>query len=332
MGGAALLLLVALAHAGGALAVRAAERRPQGEAIPVAAIQANVAQDRKWSPGNEAQILSDLVRLTRQAAASGARLIVWPESSSPFSFRRPARTGASGFTVETNAAYASVVADLARALDATLIVGSVDYSGSGGALRAYNSAFAVGPDGSLLVAYDKIHLVPFGEYVPLHRLLYFVDRMAQGTIADFASGTHTAPLPTASGRAATFICYEAIFPEVVRRVAGKDAALLVNITNDAWFGTTAAPLQHLAMATVRAAENRRFMVRAANTGISAIIDPYGRILERTPLMKSAVLRGTVQTRADVTPYAACGDLFAWGCAILTLLHGAALRAAFPRRG
>jgi apolipoprotein N-acyltransferase len=330
--GAALLVLVALAHAGGALATRAGERRQEGEAIPVAAIQANVAQDRKWSPGSEAQILSDLVRLTRQAAMSGARLIVWPESSSPYSFRRPAREGASGLGVETNAAYASVVADLARALNATLIVGSVDYSASGRALRAFNSAFSVGPDGSLLASYDKIHLVPFGEYVPLHHLLFFVDRLVQGAIADFAPGTRLAPLPTASGRAATFICYEAIFPDLVRRIAGRDAAFLINITNDAWFGKSAAPRQHLAMAAVRAAENRRFMVRAANTGISAIVDPYGRIVARTSLMRAAVLLGSVRPLAGRTPYARCGDLFAWGCVILTFLHGAALRAAFPRRG
>ncbi len=332
IGGAALLLLVALAHAGGAVSIRAGERRPGGESIPVAAIQGNVAQDRKWSPGSAAQILSDLVRLTREAGERGARLIVWPESSSPYSFRRPAPAGVPGPGVETDEVYATVVRDLARAFDATLIVGSVDYKVADGELRVFNSAFAVGPDGDLGGSYDKIHLVPFGEYVPLHRLLFFVDRLAQGTISDFAPGTVAAPLPTGIGRAATFICYEAIFPELVRRIAGKDAALLVNITNDAWFGTTAAPRQHLAMAAVRAAENRRFMVRAANTGISAIIDPYGRILARTPLMESAVLRGTVETRADVTPYAVCGDLFAWGCAILTLLHGAALRAAFPRRG
>jgi len=330
--GAALLLLVALAHAYGVLTIRAGERNPGGESIPVAAVQGNVPQDRKWSPGSGARILSDLVRLTREAGAGGARLIVWPESSSPYSFRRPAPAGAAGPGVETDEAYLSVVRDLARASGATLILGSVDYKVVDGDLRVFNSAFAVEPDGSLGGWYDKIHLVPFGEYVPLHRLLFFVDRLAQGTISDFTPGTVAAPLPTGVGRAATFICYEAIFPEVVRRVAGKDAALLVNITNDAWFGTTAAPLQHLAMATVRAAENRRFMVRAANTGISAIIDPYGRILERTALMESAVLRGTVQTRSDVTPYAACGDLFAWGCAILTLLHGAALRAAFLRRG
>src|SRR5207244_803026 len=150
------------------------------------------------------------------------------------------------------------------------------------------------------------HLVPFGEYVPLHRLLFFVDRLARGTISDFSPGAAAAPLPTGVGRAAPFICYEGIFPELVRRIAGPDGDSLLTPTNDAWFGTTAAPRQHLAMAAVRAAENRRFMVRAANTGISAIIDPYGRILESTPLMQRAVLTGTVESRADVTPYAVGG--------------------------
>jgi len=330
IGGAALLLLVVLAHAGGALALRRAERAQESGEIPVAAIQPNVAQDRKWDPGSAARILADLALLTRQA--SGARLVVWPESASPFSFRRPAGTGAGGVTVETDTAYVEVVAGLARALGATLIVGSVDYSARGGVLRPFNSAFAVGPDGSLLGSYDKIHLVPFGEYVPLRRLLFFVDRLARGAIADFAPGTRPAPLPTSAGRAATFICYEAIFPELVRRVAAQDAAFMVNITNDAWFGKTGAPAQHLAMAAVRAAENRRYLVRAANTGISAIVDPYGRIAGRTSLMQVAILRGAVRPRTDRTPYVLCGDLFAWGCVILTVLHGAALRAAFLRRG
>jgi apolipoprotein N-acyltransferase len=332
LGAACLLLLVALAHAGGAVSIRASERRPAGLEIPVAAIQGNVPQDRKWSPGSAGPILSELIRLTRESGARGAKLIVWPESSSPYSFHRPAPAGGPGSDIETDEVYASVVRDLARDFDATLIVGSVDYKVADGDLRVYNSAFAVGPDGSLEESYDKIHLVPFGEYVPLHRLLFFVDRLAQGTIADFAPGTIAAPLSTGVGRAAILICYESVFPELVRRIAVKDAVLLVNITNDAWFGTTAAPGQNLAMASVRAAEVRRFMVRAANTGISAIIDPYGRIVSRTPLMKSAMLQGTVRSHTEITPYAACGDLFAWGCVILTLLHGAALRAAFLRRG
>ncbi len=332
--GAALVVLTVLAHAGGRVLLPGAGRAEgmAGKEIRVAAIQANVPQERKWDPVAAAGTVSDLVRLTRAAASSGARLIVWPESSSPFSVRRPARDGAPGLTVETNAAYATLLRDLARSLQADLIVGTVDYRAAGGELRAYNSALVIGADGALAASYDKVHLVPFGEYVPLSRALFFVNRIVRGAIADFAPGTRLKPLPTSAGRAGTFICYEAIFPEIVRRVAGRDAAFLVNITNDAWFGRTAAPYQHLAMAAVRAAENRRFMLRAANTGISALIDPYGRILARTGIEESAVLAGALRPRSDRTVYGRCGDLFAWGCAILTALHAAALRAAFLRSG
>ncbi|OLD64711.1 MAG: apolipoprotein N-acyltransferase [Acidobacteria bacterium 13_1_40CM_2_68_5] len=328
--GGALVMLATAAHIAGIVALRAASHQPQGKSLRVAAIQGNVPQEVKWSPGNAAVIVSELARLTRQAAASGARLIVWPESSSPVSVRRPADIAAPESSVVTDVAYVSFLGELARTLDVDLIVGSVDYAPRAGGLRAFNAAFVIGPDGVLGASYDKVHLVPFGEYVPLGRLLFFVDRLVQGAIADFTPGERFEPLPTRAGRAATFICYEAIFPELVRRVARRDAALLVNITNDAWFGGSAAPYQHLAMATVRAAENRRSMVRAANTGISALIDPYGRIIASAPLMQSAVLAGSVGLRDDGTVYARCGDLFAWGCAILALLQTAALRAAFSR--
>ncbi|HEV8702495.1 MAG TPA: apolipoprotein N-acyltransferase [Candidatus Polarisedimenticolia bacterium] len=333
--GAILIAVSALSFMGGRLALgREAGHEADGDggAIPVAAIQANVAQDHKWDPKAAAGTLSDLARLSRQAASSGARLIVWPESSSPFSVRRPGGDRASGPGVETDAAYAAFLGDLARSLHADLIVGSVDYRAAGETVRAYNSALAVGADGTLGATYDKVHLVPFGEYVPLARALFFVNRMVSGSIGEFDAGTRLEPLPTSVGRAGTVICYEAIFPEIVRRVAGRDAAFLVNITNDAWFGRTAAPYQHLAMAAVRAAENRRYMVRAANTGISALIDPFGRILARTGIEESAVLGGTIRARHDRTVYARCGDLFAWGCAILTALQVAALRAAFLRSG
>ena len=333
LAGAVLISVVALSWAGGALALGrgSAQTADQaGGAIQVAAIQANVPQGRKWDPKSAAGTLSDLSRLSREAAAAGARLIVWPESSSPFSVRRPERDADSGPAVETDEAYSLFLSSLARSLNADLIVGSVDYRVAGGELRAYNSALPVGADGTLGATYDKVHLVPFGEYVPLARVLFFVNRMAGGAIAEFAAGTRLEPLTTSVGRAGTIICYEAIFPEVVRRVAGRDADFLVNITNDAWFGRTAAPYQHLAMAVVRAAENRRFMLRAANTGISALIDPYGRILSRTGIEESAVLGGALRARHDRTVYSRSGDLFAWGCAILTALHVAALRAAFLR--
>ena len=213
----------------------------------------------------------------------------------------------------------------------TLIAGSVDYRDESGRLRAYNSAFVIAPDGTVGPSYDKMHLVPFGEYVPLQKALFFVDRMVRGAIAEFAPGRRARPLPTPAGEAATFICYEAVFPELVRRVAG-DAAFLVNITNDAWFGRSAAPRQHLAMAVLRAAENRRFLLRAANTGISALVDPAGRIVTATALGEKTILSGLLMPRRGRTLYARCGDLFACGCAIVTVLSAAALRAAFLRPG
>ncbi len=329
---AALLALVGAGHITGLVAMRSAADASADKALSVAAIQANIAQDVKWDPVRAASIVSDLARLTRQAAAGGARLIVWPESSSPVSVRRPAAPGSGGAGVATDEAYVSFLGGLARDLHVDLIVGSVDYAPADAGVKAYNAAFVVGSDGVLGASYAKVHLVPFGEYVPLAEMLFFVNRMVQGAIGEFAPGRRLEPLPTVAGRTATFICYEAIFPELVRRLARRDAVLLVNITNDAWFGRSAAPQQHLAMAVARAAENRRPMVRAANTGISALIDPYGRIVARAPLMESAVLAGTLRPRHDLTLYTRCGDVFAWGCVILTILQCAALRAAFSRQG
>jgi apolipoprotein N-acyltransferase len=332
--GALLLALVGAAHAGGFAALSGGGRAEAGlAAIQVAAVQGNVPQDVKWSPGSEARIITDLARLTRRAAEDGARLIVWPESASPFSFRRPVPRGAASgapIAVAPHGDYLDLVGGMARDLGIALIAGSVDYRVEGNRLEALNSAFSVGPDGTLGPSYDKVHLVPFGEYVPLRRLLFFVDPLARGAIAGFAAGARLEPLPTPAGRAATFICYEAAFPELVRRIAARDADFLVNLTNDAWYGRTSMPYQHLAMAVVRAVENRRYLVRAANTGISAIVDPYGRVTARSRLDESAVVRGAMRPRRDPTPYARAGDLLAWGCAILTALHAAAIRAAGAR--
>jgi apolipoprotein N-acyltransferase len=165
--------------------------------------------------------------------------------------------------------------------------------------------------------------------VPLRRVLFFVNRMVDGAIAEFRAGSRYAPLPTAAGPAATFVCYEAVFPDLVRRLA-RGAGFLVNLTNDAWFGRSAAPEQHLAMAAVRAVENHRYLVRAANTGISAFVDPFGRIVARAPVERSTVLVETIGTRRGLTPYARSGDVLAAGCAILTLLQAVALRTLFRR--
>jgi apolipoprotein N-acyltransferase len=321
-GAAALLVVAAAALYGG----RVARHLPQGdgEAIPVAAVQANVPQDRKWRSEEQASIVTRLIELSGRAAAEGARLVVWPESSSPLSYYRPGGEAARAMPIEADRGDAERVAAFVRESGITLLAGAVQYRHVGGRMRAYNSAFVSDASGAAGESYDKVHLVPFGEYVPLARLLFFVNRMVQGAVAEFEAGERIAPLPTPFGPAGPLICYEAIFPEQVRHLAG--AVFLINLTNDAWFGRTAAPRQHLALTAVRAAENHRWMLRAANTGISAIVDPAGRVVAETPLEEERVLRGAIHTRTDVTPYAAHGDLFAWGCAIVAAVAGIRWRA------
>ena len=326
-----LLVVVAACVAGHRLRAawdaRDAAELAQRASLRVAAIQANVAQDRKWRREEEESIVDDLLRLTGQAARDGAALVVWPESSSPLSFYRPVWSADGAVAIEARREFLDRVTDLVRREGLTLIAGSVDYRHEQGRLRAYNSAFVVSPDGTVGPAYDKMHLVPFGEYVPLSQVLFFVDRMVQGAIAEFAPGERLRPLPTPAGAAATFVCYEAIFPDQVRRLA-RGASFLVNLTNDAWFGKSAAPRQHLAMAVVRAVENRLWLLRAANTGISALVDPCGRVRATTERDVQVVLSGRLVPRAGASLYVRTGEALAWACVIVTAGLAAALRAAF----
>ncbi|MEE9292309.1 MAG: apolipoprotein N-acyltransferase [Acidobacteriota bacterium] len=325
---AVILTLVLLAHLAGAVVL--VRGTTAGEGVRIALVQGNVAQERKWRGGAEEEIVGDLMTMTRRAAAAGARIVLWPESSSPFSFRQPvaARGGEVPAVVERTG-FADRVVALVQELDIELIAGSVDYRVEEGRVLALNSAFRIGADGTLGPTYDKVRLVPFGEYVPFGPLLFFVNPLVEGAIAEFEPGRRYDPLPTRAGPAATVICYEAIFPRVVTRI-GRGASFLVNITNDAWFGRSAGPYQHLAMARVRAVELRRDLARAANTGISALIDPYGRIVERTRLEESALLLGRIHPRSGLTLCARLSDGGAWACAILTVLI--LMRGLFRRRG
>jgi len=179
----------------------------------------------------------------------------------------------------------------------------------------------------MLGRYDKRHLVPFGEYVPLRKLLFFVDPLAGGAIGEFAPGREATVFSTSIGRFGVIICYEAIFPDEVRNFFLGGADFLVNITNDAWFGRSAAPAQHLAMAAFRAIENRTYLLRAANTGISAIVAPDGRIVQASRLFTPAVLSATIVPRRGISFYTRHGDLFAWGTVAVAL--AAALVALVP---
>ena len=186
------------------------------------------------------------------------------------------------------------------------------------------------PAGELVARYRKIQLVPFGEYVPLQPLFTLGGRFAAKLVqevADFTPGKDAVTGVVDGHAIGGFICYEAIFPDLVRRFPANGAELLVNITNDAWYGTTSAPYQHLAMATFRAVENRRYLVRAANTGVTAVVDPWGRVLERTRLFDTTVLVREVPFVSGTTFYTRHGDVFAHGCAAAAL----ALVAATLRR-
>ena len=176
--------------------------------------------------------------------------------------------------------------------------------------RPLNSAVLLGPDGGELGRYDKIDLVPFGEYVP--PLFFFVNRITQEA-GDFVPGDKVKVLPAGPQKLGVFICYEAAFPDLVRQFAAAGADVLVNLTNDGYFGRTPARAQHLLIARMRAVENRRFLVRATNDGLSAIIDPSGKIVQHLPAFREMAELVRYANIRDFTFYTRFGDWFAWGC-------------------
>lgn len=275
-----------------------------GKEIKVALAQGNIPQDIKWNPSYQEETVAIYERLSRQIAGRGTALVVWPESSLPFFFQK-----------ET--AYSARISSLAKELNANLIVSSPALEYDAGKERLLNSAYLVAADGATLGRSDKVHLVPFGEYVPLATFLPFVKKMVQG-IGDFSPGERIAPLAAPFGKLGVLICFEGIFPEISREYVRNGAVLLVNITNDAWFGDSSAPYQHLSMTVFRAVENRVPLVRSANTGVTAFIDSRGHINGMTRLFREALLGGTVRLGSGLSFYTRHGDLFAWLCSLLAL--------------
>jgi len=277
------------------------------QAIRVALVQGNIDQGVKWDTAMQAATIERYRRLSLEAAKYAPALIVWPETAVPFFLRyEPALQGR--------------VLDIAAETGSYLLVGSPDAEPSAaanGGTRYHNSAFLISPKRELLSRYDKIHMVPFGEYVPLSSILSFVHKLAYG-IGDFEGGRTYTIFDAPGGRFGVTICYEAIFPDQVRRHVKEGAEFLVNITNDAWFGRSAAPVQHLAMAALRAAENRRYLIRSANTGISAIVDPSGRILQASDIFVPTVITEQIRAERTQTFYTRYGDLFAWVCVIFII--------------
>jgi apolipoprotein N-acyltransferase len=273
--------------------------------LPVAVVQGNIAQAVKWDAGFKAETLRIYGELTR-AVAPGSRLVVWPEAAVPA-------------YVRFEPAALRWLTDLAAGVRVPLLVGVPDAETDGRRVRYLNSAFLVESAG-VRARYDKMHLVPFGEYVPLKRLLFFVEAIA-AEIGDFTPGRQVTILPLEDAPFGTVICYEVIFPGLFRQFVAEGASFMTNITNDAWFGDSGGPLQHLAMVPLRAVENQIAIVRAANTGVSAFVLPSGAIQSTLPLGVRGTLRAEVPVRRGYTFYARFGDVFAYACAAIS---GAAL--------
>lgn len=275
------------------------------ETLQAAVIQGNIPQELKWRPENQINSVNNYRNLSQQAVRAGARdLIVWPEAAMPFYFQDGGREAAP-------------VIELPVETGASLLFGSPAYLRDPGGVRYLNSAFLLSPTAQLLGRSDKIHLVPFGEYVPLGGFLPFVNKLVAG-IGDFSPGEIN-PLPLQGHKVGVLICYEVIFPELARDYVRQGSDLLVNITNDAWFGKSSAPLQHLAMARFRAVENRIWIARAANTGVSAFIAPSGKIVQQTDIFETAFLAGEIGLGARPGLYSHMGDLIPGAFLIIGLL-------------
>lgn len=301
-------------------------RLPAAGHLRVGIVQGNIDQDQKWDPAYQGTTLDRYEELTARVAASGAELVVWPETAAPFFFQEPGELRQR-------------LLDLAARQHIYLLFGSPGFfQSSAGRLRLTNRAYLLSPEGREIGSYDKLKLVPFGEYVPFGPLLFFVHKMVVG-VGDFVPGVEETVFRLPQARFSVLICYEAIFPDLTRRFVARGADFLVNITNDAWFGRTSAPHQHLAMATLRAIENRVPVVRAANSGISAIIDVDGSIRWRTGLFVAAARSDEISWPHVRTFYTRFGDLFGLGCALASAAalgysfrHGRGNGKRAPRRG
>lgn len=271
----------------------------------ISVIQANIDQAIKWNPAFQIDTIKKYNQLSASATKQQPDLIVWPESATPFYFFY-------------DVAPSKMVFEGIRQTGADYLIGSPSFVRTEGVVQYFNSAYLIIPEEKSMGKYDKTHLVPFGEYVPFKKWLPFLGKMV-AQVGDFRAGKLGQTLPWHGAQLGVQICYEIIFPGLSRAMAKNNASILVNITNDAWFGKTSGPYQHFSMTVFRAVENRRSLVRSANTGISGFIDPAGRILASTELLQEAVATEMVPMLKQKSIYTQTGDLFAQACLVVVLM-------------
>ncbi len=289
-------------------------------------VQENVPVDENWTRDTFERTLRGLIDLSLQVEASSsssssslaasssgavnpprgkADLIVWPESPAPFFANDPL--------------FRHPVSEMAREAQTWVVTGSIGSIGAtenGRASEMFNSAALVSPAGEWTARYDKVHLVPFGEYLPFPKLFAFAGGLTK-EVGEFRAGQSRAPLDAGGPRLGVFICYESVFPDEVRQFANQGAQVLVNLSNDGWYGDSGAYAQHLNQTRMRAIENDRWILSATNTGVTASIDPYGRTVARLPRKERSVLMAPYALTSVTTIYSRHGDWFAALCAIIS---------------
>ena len=291
------LILVVLLHFGGWVITK--KGTPMEESFQASVIQGNVTSEIQWGELTDFQIrdiFNQHLRLSSEVNKQGSRLIIWPEFSVPLCF---------SCSYNMYPFFKQELSRFVQASGATLVLGTNETVLSQQLPQYHNTALCLHPDLSTS-QYYKMHLVPFGEYTPYKNFFFFVEKMTHA-IGGLSPGKTLVLHQFEGKKFGTPICYEIIFPDLVRKFVKKGADFLVTITNDGWYGTSSAPFQHFAIAVVRAVENRRFLLRSATTGVSGIIDPYGHVLSRTEMMTQTCLTETVAPIDILTPYTRYGD-------------------------
>ena len=281
------------------LFVLPAAPRPDAGTEHALLVQPDIDTEMDWTQTSLAQVERDLAILSH---APGPHFIVWPEVPAPF--------------YPSDPAFREYVEQLARGERSYFLFGGVAYNQARAAL---NSAFLYDPSGALIERYDKIKLVPFGEFVP--DIFGWVNRITKEA-GDFASGTRIVEFPIQGHKLGAFICYESAFPDLVREFPLHGAEVLANLSNDGYFGHSSARQQHLELVRMRAAENRRWILRGTNDGITATVDPAGRVVYRAPAYQELAADVTFRYQTSLTPYTRFGDWFAWSSLGVALIAAA----------
>ncbi len=278
-----------------------------GKPLNVGVVQGNIEQDIKWDDDGIVSSIGKHISLTdRVVGQCSPDIVLWPETALPF-------------FPERRKTYADIVKTFVKEKDISLLSGGLGITENNGKELMFNSVFLFNPEINMQ-RYDKIHLVPFGEYIPFEKLLRIslFDEII-GDIGSFDSGEDIKVFNTRKGKFSVVICYEIIFPDLVRRFASSGAGVLFNVTNDAWFGKSSAPLQHFSNTVFRAIENRRFIVRSANSGISGVTAPDGSIVKMTNIFREDSFCAKVLLTDEKTFYSSYGDVFAYLSLLVTFL-------------